>query len=522
MSKSLSLPVLILYSLPLSTDAAVFEESEMGVLTQVRAVEADLDRLHRSHRTLAVRSLVEALQALESAPEPIVFNLVEGFTGDTEGAQLIPAIAGSFGKSCTGNDTAALLRTLDKWETNSILARSGLPVPPAIRVPQGVTCPSRLPFPGPYIVKPAASDASEGIDFDSVAPRTGPRLATAVRRVHAQIRQDALIEKLIGRRELNAALMEINGKPQVLAVAEIDFTAFAAHQPAIIDYAAKWQKNTFTYDHTPRVYPPRIPRRLLREVEQIALRAWEVMRCRDYARVDFRLDENLTPFILEVNANPDISPDSGFSCSVNDAGFQHDDFVRFLLANAQRRLPRPKKRPSANKTSILDAGAPQIRRLEPSDRDSILSLLEATRFFRPDEIEVAREVLDNCLEKGPGGHYQSFVATLAQRPVGWACIGPTPCTLGTFDVYWIAVDPAAQGRGVGRILMQAAEQLMRERDGRVSVVETSGRPQYESTRAFYRRLDYQEAALLADFYAPGDDKVILIKNIGISSVSDRV
>jgi D-alanine-D-alanine ligase len=514
MSKPSGPPVLILHSLPFSADAALFEESEMGVIAQVRAVEADLDRLRQAHRTQAVRSLAEAVQTLESAPEQIVFNLTEGFTGDTEGAQLIPAIARSFKKSCTGNDTDALLRTLDKWETNSILARSGLPVPPAIRVPRGAACPTRIPFPGPYIVKPAASDASEGIDFDSVAPRPGPRLAAAVRRVHDKIRQDALIEKLIGRRELNAALMEIKGEPRVLAVAEIDFSAFAADQPAIIDYAAKWQKNTFTYDHTPRVYPPRIPPRLLREVERIALRAWTVMRCRDYARVDFRLDENLNPFILEINANPDISPDSGFSCSLRDAGFRHDDFVRFLLANARRRLPRSKpRRLSPPPRTPLSEDTPLIRRLETADRDPILALIEATRFFRPDEVEVAREVLDNCIAKGPGGHYQSFVATIGLRPVGWACIGPTPCTLGTFDVYWIAVDPAAQGRGVGRLLMGAAEQLMRDRGGRVSVVETSGKPQYESTRAFYRRLDYQEAAQLADFYAPGDDKVILLKNI---------
>jgi D-alanine-D-alanine ligase-like ATP-grasp enzyme/ribosomal protein S18 acetylase RimI-like enzyme len=516
MSKSSRPPVLILHSLPFSVDTAVFEESEMGVLTQVRAIEEDLDHLRQSHRTQAVRSLAEAVQALEAASEQIIFNLTEGFTGDTEGAQLIPAIARSLGKSCTGNDTAALLRTLDKWETNSILARSGLPVPPAIRVPFGSHCPTRIPFPGPYIVKPAASDASEGIDFDSVAPRPGTRLATAIRRVHTQIGQDALVEKLIGRLELNAALMEVEGKPRVLAIAEIDFSAFAANQPAIIDYAAKWQKNSFTYDHTPRVYPARIPRRLLREVEQIALRAWDIMGCRDYARVDFRLDEQLHPFILEVNANPDVSPDSGYSCSLRDAGFRHTDFVRFLLANARRRLPRAKPRPKSRPPATSatgNEGNPVVRRLEQADRDPIIALLEATRFFRPDEIEVAREVLENCLEKGPGGHYQSFIATIANRPVGWACIGPTPCTLGTFDVYWIAVDPSAQGQGVGRILMQAAEQLMRERGGRVSVVETSGRPQYASTRAFYHRLDYQEAAQLADFYAPGDDKVILLKKI---------
>ncbi len=506
--------VLILHSLPLSMDAALFEESEMGVLTQVRAVESDLARLGHPCRTAVARSLNEAIQALQSASETLIFNLCEGFTGDTEGAQYIPAVARALGKSCTGNSTETLLRTLNKWETNGILDRAGLPIPPAIRVPRGAPSPTRIPFPGPYIVKPAAADASEGIDADSVAPRVGRRLAAAVRRLHTRFRQDALIEKMIGRRELNVAVLEIRGVPRVLAVAEIDFSAFKPSQPAIVDYAAKWLKDTFSYNNTPRVFPPRISAALHREVESLALRAWSVMGCRDYARVDFRLDDRLRPFILEVNANPDISPDSGFSCSLRDAGYRHVDFTRFVIANARRRTPRPPRVTRSIAAPAAPAGAAlRIRRLEAADRDPLLALIAATRFFRPDEIDVAREVIDDNLAKGPDGHYQSFVAEFDGKAVGWACIGPTPCTLGTFDVYWIVVDPTVQGRGIGRSLMQSAETLMRQRGGRLSVVETSGRAQYQSTRHFYHRLGYREAACLTDFYAVDDDKIVLLKSL---------
>lgn len=152
-----------------------------------------------------------------------------------------------------------------------------------------------------------------------------------------------------------------------------------------------------------------------------------------------------------------------------------------------------------------------IRRSLPTDRDPILEFMIATDFFRDDEIEIAREVLDEALAKGPDGHYQSFTADLDGRPAGWVCYGPTPCSLGTFDIYWIAVDPRRQSRGLGKALMTFAENEIRTRSGRLVIVETNGRPSYHPTRSFYLRVGYHEAARVTDFYAPGDDKVIYAK-----------
>ena len=135
----------------------------------------------------------------------------------------------------------------------------------------------------------------------------------------------------------------------------------------------------------------------------------------------------------------------------------------------------------------------------------------ATDFFRDDEIEIAREVLDDALAKGHHGHYQSITADLDGRPAGWVCYGPAPCAQGTFDIYWIAVDPRRQSRGLGKALMTFAENEIRTRAGRLVIVETNGRPSYHSTRAFYLRVGYHEAARVKDFYAPADDKVIYAK-----------
>jgi ribosomal protein S18 acetylase RimI-like enzyme len=95
-----------------------------------------------------------------------------------------------------------------------------------------------------------------------------------------------------------------------------------------------------------------------------------------------------------------------------------------------------------------------------------------------------------------------------QQPAGWVCFGPTPCSEGTYDLYWIAVSPHCQGQGVGKALMAFAEERIRQRGGRLIIIETSGRAIYAPTRGFYLGLGYTESARVPDFYAPDDDKVV--------------
>lgn len=157
---------------------------------------------------------------------------------------------------------------------------------------------------------------------------------------------------------------------------------------------------------------------------------------------------------------------------------------------------------------------PTMRWTVAADRDAIVHFTRATGFFREDEMQTAIEVLDEALAKGAAGHYQSYTAESDGLPVGWVCFGPTPCTVGTYDVYWIAVAPAAQNQGLGSLLLTHAEQLITATGGRLSVAETSGRPVYDATRQFYLRRGYREAARVEEFYAPGDDKIIYTKRLG--------
>ena len=154
------------------------------------------------------------------------------------------------------------------------------------------------------------------------------------------------------------------------------------------------------------------------------------------------------------------------------------------------------------------------RGLTAADRASIASLLAATGFFNPEELEVALELVDDRLRHGDESHYRFLVAELDGNVAGYACWGPIPGTAESVDLYWLAVDPAAQGGGVGRAVVRACEDWILEEGRRRVYIETAGRPQYVPTRAFYLACGYEIAAELPDFYAPGDGKVVYVKVLG--------
>ena len=150
-----------------------------------------------------------------------------------------------------------------------------------------------------------------------------------------------------------------------------------------------------------------------------------------------------------------------------------------------------------------------IAPLQPKHRVPIEAILRATAVFSDEEIGVAVELFDAGAKEG----YEFVGAFHGDQLIGYACYGLTPSTEGTYDLYWIAVDPRSQGSGAGRTLMNEVERVLQERNARLMVVETSSRSAYEPTRRFYDRLGYAESARLRDFYAPGDDRLVLTKRL---------
>jgi D-alanine-D-alanine ligase len=149
--------------------------------------------------------------------------------------------------------------------------------------------------------------------------------------------------------------------------------------------------------------------------------------------------------------------------------------------------------------------------VRPDDRETVRHLVASTGVFSPVEIDVAVELVDDRLEHGPESDYHFVFAEHEGRTVGYTCYGQIALTAASYDLYWIAVDKTFHGRKIGRLLLEKSEELVRQAGGRQVYIETSNRHHYAPTRGFYLRCGYQQAALLTDFYAPGDDKVIYAK-----------
>ncbi|HOV37919.1 MAG TPA: GNAT family N-acetyltransferase [Spirochaetales bacterium] len=155
--------------------------------------------------------------------------------------------------------------------------------------------------------------------------------------------------------------------------------------------------------------------------------------------------------------------------------------------------------------------SPLIRPFTLEDRSPILTILDQTSMFTPEEIEVARELIDAWLFEPGQKDYILYTAEGENQVLGYVCYGPTPATEGTFDLYWIAVDPRFQREGVGKQLLTFTENQVRETNGRLLIIETSSQEKYAPTRAFYERNNYILEAHIRDFYRRGDDRLIYVK-----------
>jgi len=147
----------------------------------------------------------------------------------------------------------------------------------------------------------------------------------------------------------------------------------------------------------------------------------------------------------------------------------------------------------------------------PGDPERVRDLAASTAFFSPEEVVVAAELVAERLSRGPESGYEFLFAEEGETLLAWSCFGPIPMTVESWDLYWIGVAPERQGTGLGRAVLALSEDAIRRTGGRRLYVETASRPQYEPTRHFYERCGYWQVALLEDFYAPGDGKVIYLK-----------
>jgi GNAT superfamily N-acetyltransferase len=151
--------------------------------------------------------------------------------------------------------------------------------------------------------------------------------------------------------------------------------------------------------------------------------------------------------------------------------------------------------------------------MSAKDRAAVERILKATPEFKPAEVVVAEEVLDAYLAESHESGYHVMVAEADSSVVGYVCYGPAPLTEGTWDIYWLAIAPKEQGQGIGSALLDCAEESARALGGRLALIETSSKPEYERTRRFHSSRGYEVVCRIADFYAPSDDKLVFQKRL---------
>ncbi len=156
---------------------------------------------------------------------------------------------------------------------------------------------------------------------------------------------------------------------------------------------------------------------------------------------------------------------------------------------------------------------PCIRQMVSSDKPALMHILKQIPEFEQDEIVIAEEVIDSYLKSSEGSGYYILVAENDSLLLGYITYGNTPLTKGTWDIYWMGVEPGHQGKGIGKALVDAAESDIKKREGRLILIETSSKPEYQKTRSFHNARGYTLAGRIADFYSPGDDLLIFEKRL---------
>jgi D-alanine-D-alanine ligase len=334
----MSLPrVLVLYNQPVLPLHHPDAESEHEILGTVESVERSLSEAGHTVGRLGVsHDPSTLLHGIQRFQPDVVFNLFEGTGDDCNNEAYAAGVLEWLKIPFTGCSSQTLNVGKCKPLTKHLLRSAGLPTADFFTI-DGDTVPE-CTLDWPVIVKPALQDASVGLDQGSVVTNR-KQLEQRVAFLLERFGPPVLVEEFIPGRELNVAVVELP-ELTVLPVSEILFVEDEPGYWPIVTYDAKWRPDSRDYRATPADYPAKVSQRLARRLADIARQAFLLTGCRDYARVDFRVRLPGRPFILEINPNPDFSPDAGLTGGLMASGMTHDQFTVQLVKNALARAAR--------------------------------------------------------------------------------------------------------------------------------------------------------------------------------------
>lgn len=322
-------------------------EAERDVFIQIAAVSQALSHLgHEPVRVAATLDLSELRSQLSWLKPDVVFNLVESLEGSDWLMFVVTGLLDAIRMPYTGSPTESILLANHKILAKERLAQAGLPTPmwlpgPGTRHRSGSL---HAFLPGTtYVLKAVSQHASVGLD-DRCVVTADERwtLDDLLVQKSEQMGCDCFAEEYVDGREFNISLLASPHGAEVLPLAEIDFTAFPQDKPRIVGYRAKWDERSFEYNHTPRRFNfPGSDQPLLDTLGSMARTCWDVCGLQGYGRVDFRIDAAGRPWILEVNANPCLSPDAGFAAALQRASIPFDQAIQRIFDDALASNSRP-------------------------------------------------------------------------------------------------------------------------------------------------------------------------------------
>lgn len=309
-------------------------KDELDVLVQREAVSRALAELGYDPVALPFSLDMDGVdRELRSLGPAFVFNLVESVEGWGRFIHLAPSLLDHLELPYTGSGTEAVFLTSNKLLAKRLLRAAGVPTPPwyGLRDLPG----EGLALSGPYIVKSIWEHASIGLDEESlVQPAGSEELLRVMAERRVKLAGDCFAEVYIDGREFNLSLLADREGPQVLPPAEIRFEGYPEGKPRVVGYQAKWDEASFEYRHTRRSFEfSGEDRGLLENLARIALACWRAFELRGYARVDFRVDQEGRPWVLEVNANPCLSPDAGFAAAAERAGIPYSQVIARIVGD---------------------------------------------------------------------------------------------------------------------------------------------------------------------------------------------
>jgi len=289
------------------------------------------------------KNLIRTIEKIEESKPCLIFNLCEAFDGDPSLESNVAAIFELLNVVYTGSPPSAIGLTSNKEKTKQLLIQNNIPVPAGLSINTIQNLESRgtrengpwnLKF--PLMVKPQSEDGSVGIDSNSVVFNFDT-LKEKFEYIFNKYNQPVIVEEYIEGREFNVSILG-NNPPHIFPVAEVDYSNTPPKAPKILCYKSKWMKNSDSYRLTPSLCPANISVEIENSIKEVALKTFEVTGCRDYARVDIRLDNNNTPFVLEMNANPDISIGDGMAKSAGVDGWSYNKLIKGIVSTAIERF----------------------------------------------------------------------------------------------------------------------------------------------------------------------------------------